>query len=62
MNCLILAPKKKATNTPTKPPVTLAKNITQGDKPNAKPAGIAAYISNVANPATVNILKIIIKR
>src|SRR5665647_1136560 len=42
-NVLILSPKKAATKTPVNPPVTLAKNIIQGDRPNANPAGIAAY-------------------
>ena len=38
------------------PPVILAKKITQGDKRNMKPVGIAAYTSNVASPITVSIL------
>ena len=56
---LILSPKKAATNTPVIPPTTLAKNIVHGLKPNAKPAGIAAYISKVANAATVSIFIIV---
>jgi len=56
-NALILSPKKAATKTPINPPVTLAKNIVQEDSPNANPAGIAAYISKVARPATVSIFK-----
>gem|GEM_PF-6072078 len=39
---LILLPKNAAIKTPIKPPVTLAKNITQGDNPKANPAGMAA--------------------
>ncbi len=54
---LILSPKKAATKTPTNPPVILAKKMVQGERPNANPIGMAAYISKVARPATVNIFK-----
>jgi len=36
-----------------------AKAIVHGDKPKAKPAGMAAYISKLAKPATVRILNIV---
>jgi hypothetical protein len=36
--------------------------MAQGDKPKAKPAGMAAYISKVARPATVSIFKTMINR
>jgi len=57
---LILSPQKAATNTPIRPPVRLAKKIVHGDKPKAKPAGMAAYISKVASPATVSVFKNIV--
>ena len=56
---LILSPKNAATKTPATPPIMLAKKIVHGDSPKAKPAGIAAYISKLASPATVKTLKII---
>ena len=34
--------------------------MVHAGSPNAKPAGIAAYTSKVANPATVNISQIIV--
>lgn len=56
-NARILSPKKAATNTPANPPVILARNIVHGERPKAKPAGMAAYISKVASAATVSIFK-----
>ena len=57
---LILSPRKATTNTPAIPPVRLTKKMAHGDKPNTKPAGMAAYISKVARPATVSSFRNII--
>ncbi len=54
---LILSPKNADTNTPANPPVTVEENMVKGDRPNANPAGMAAYISKAASPATVNVSK-----
>ncbi len=54
-NARILSPRNAATKTPAKPPSVLAVKMVPGCRPNAKPAGIAAYTSNVARPATVRI-------
>ena len=40
-NASILSPKKTARKTPAIPPVRLAKKITHGFKPIAKPVGMA---------------------
>ena len=53
---LMMLPRYAATKTPIKPPKTLYEKISSGCSLKANPAGIAAYISKVANPIKVRIL------
>ena len=61
MNAFILSPKKADKKVPLKPPSAEARKICTGDKLSAMPAGMAAYISNVAKAATVKNLMSIFK-